>query len=52
MKHDSDDPAIWLYPTDPSKSLIIGTDKDEDGALYVFDLNGTIIEEKTVRNLK
>ncbi|MFQ5676308.1 MAG: phytase [bacterium] len=52
VKHDSDDPAIWLHPTDPSKSLIIGTDKNEDGALYVFDLNGKIIEEKTVRNLK
>ena len=46
------DPAIWINPEDPSKSLIIGTDKDSDGALYVFDLNGKIIEEKTVRNLK
>ena len=52
VKYDSDDPAIWLHPTDPSQSLIIGTDKDEDGALYVFDLNGKVIEEKTVRNLK
>lgn len=40
VKHDSDDPAIWIHPTDPSKSLIVGTDKDEDGALYVFDLQG------------
>ena len=51
-KHDSDDPAIWINPEDPAKSLIIGTDKNEDGALYVFDLNGKIDEEKTVRNLK
>ena len=51
-KHDTDDPAIWLHPTDRSKSLIIGTDKDVDGALYVFDLDGKVIEEKTVRNLK
>jgi len=51
-KHDTDDPAIWLHPTDPAQSLIIGTDKDEDGALYVYDLAGKIIEEKTVRNLK
>ncbi|MDQ7818530.1 MAG: phytase [Melioribacteraceae bacterium] len=52
VKHDTDDPAIWINPDDPSKSLIIGTDKDSDGALYVFDLNGKVIEEKTVRNLK
>lgn len=50
--HDTDDPAIWLHPTDRSQSLIIGTDKDKDGALYVFDLSGKIIEEKTVRNLQ
>lgn len=52
VKHDTDDPAIWINPDDLSKSLIIGTDKDSDGALYVFDLNGKVIEEKTVRNLK
>ena len=52
VKWDTDDPAIWVNPADVSKSLIIGTDKDSDGALYVFDLNGKIIEEKTVRNLK
>ena len=51
-RHDTDDPAIWIHPSDRSKSLIIGTDKDADGALYVFDLNGKIIEEKTVRNLQ
>lgn len=42
-KHDTDDPAIWIHPTDASKSLIIGTDKNEDGALYVFDLEGKIV---------
>ena len=52
VKHDTDDPAIWINPEDPSKSLIIGTDKDDDGALYVYDLDGKIIEEKTVSNLK
>jgi 3-phytase len=52
VKFDTDDPAIWLHPNDRSKSLIIGTDKDEDGALYVFDLHGKIIHEKTVRGLK
>ncbi|MFH0988643.1 MAG: phytase [bacterium] len=52
VKWDTDDPAIWINPDDPAKSLVIGTDKDSDGALYVFDMNGKIIEEKTVRNLK
>ena len=45
-QHDTDDPAIWIHPTDPAQSLIIGTDKNEDGALYVYNLQGKIIEEK------
>lgn len=44
---DTDDPAIWVNPADPSQSLIIGTDKDENGGLYVFDLQGKIMKEKT-----
>lgn len=44
VKWDSDDPAIWIHPTDPSKSLIIGTDKHQDGALYAFDLKGKIVK--------
>lgn len=46
--HDTDDPAIWINPNDASKSLIIGTDKDTDGALYAFDLNGKIIAKTDV----
>jgi 3-phytase len=38
VKYDTDDPAIWVNKADPAKSLVIGTDKDADGALYVFDL--------------
>ena len=49
---DTDDPAIWVNPADPSKSLVIGTDKDADGALYVFDLQGKIIQSKVVHGLK
>ena len=52
LQFDSDDPAIWVNPADSSKSLIIGTDKDENGGLYVFDLQGKIIKEKTVQGLK
>lgn len=45
--HDTDDPAIWINPTDSSKSLIIGTDKDTDGGLYAYDLNGNIVSKVT-----
>lgn len=50
--HDTDDPAIWVNKEDPSKSIVFGTDKDTDGAVYAFDLQGKIIEEKTLRGLK
>jgi 3-phytase len=43
---DSDDPAIWIHPTDPAQSLVLGTDKG--GSVYVFNLNGAIIPEKTL----
>ncbi len=42
---DSDDPAIWVNPEDPSQSLVVGTDKG--GSLYVFDLEGRIIPDTT-----
>lgn len=39
---DADDPAIWVHPTDPGRSLIIGTNKVQapGGALVVFGLDG------------
>lgn len=43
--HDTDDPAIWIHPTDATKSVIIGTDKDTDGGLYLYDLKGTILKK-------
>lgn len=55
VKHDSDDPAFWIDVNDVSKSLVLGTDKGGntgDGALYVFDLQGKEIKDKTVRNIK
>lgn len=51
-QNDTDDPAIWINPNNPDESLILGTDKHEDGALYVYNLKGEIIEDKVVRNLK
>jgi 3-phytase len=34
----ADDAAIWVDPADPSRSTVIGTDKD--GGLVVYDLDG------------
>jgi len=42
---DADDPAIWVNRRQPSKSLILGTDKIEKvGGLYVFNLDGKIVQ--------
>lgn len=49
---DTDDPAIWINRADLANSLVIGTDKDANGGLYVFDLNGKIIKDKTVSGLQ
>ncbi len=42
---DSDDPAIWIHPDDPAKSLVLGTDKG--GSIFVFDLDGAILTDRT-----
>lgn len=44
VKHDTDDPAIWINKANPSQSLIIGTDKDADGAIYAFNLAGKVVK--------
>jgi 3-phytase len=38
----ADDPAIWVHPTDPDKSLVLGTNKA--GGLCVYDLSGKLIQ--------
>ncbi|MET0697984.1 MAG: phytase, partial [Acidimicrobiia bacterium] len=38
----ADDPAIWLHPTDPELSTVIGTDKE--GGLAVYALDGRQIQ--------
>jgi 3-phytase len=35
----ADDPAVWLHPADPAKSLILGTNKQE--GLVAYNLDGT-----------
>lgn len=52
VAYDTDDPAIWMHPTDPSKSLIIGTDKDSLGALYVFNLEGKVIDSLVRKDIQ
>ena len=37
-RDDADDPAIWTHPSDPARSVVIGTDKD--AGLHVYDLEG------------
>lgn len=49
-RHDTDDPAIWINAADPAQSLVLGTDKDTDGALYAFDLAGRVV--RVVRGLE
>jgi 3-phytase len=46
---DTDDPAIWINWEDPARSLILGTDKG--GEIYVFDLDGRILADKTVSGM-
>ncbi|SHG51983.1 phytase [Flagellimonas flava] len=50
--NDTDDPAIWVNPLDASKSIVFGTDKKTNGGVYAFDLDGKIIESKTIRNIQ
>ncbi len=37
----ADDPCVWVHPTNPALSLIIGTDKDENSpGLRVYNMDG------------
>jgi 3-phytase len=51
VSDDADDPAIYIHPTDPSRSLIVGTNKvaAPKGALVVFGMDGKI--RQTIGNL-
>lgn len=42
LQGDSDDPAIWVHPTNPDKSIVFGTLKD--GGLATFDLEGNVLD--------
>jgi 3-phytase len=44
LTNDPDDPAIWVHPTDPARSLILGTMKvaSPAGAVVAFGMDGQI----------
>jgi 3-phytase len=47
---DADDPAVWVHPSDPEKSLIIGTDKGNfpNGGLFVWNLDGVLLQRLNI----
>jgi 3-phytase len=44
LSNDPDDPAVWVHPKDPSRSLIVGTMKvaAPAGAIVAFGMDGQI----------
>ncbi|MEO1567988.1 MAG: phytase [Pseudomonadota bacterium] len=40
----ADDPAIWVHPSRPEESLIIGTNKQR--SLNVYGLNGSLVDRR------
>lgn len=50
--YDTDDPAIWVNSQEPSKSIVFGTDKETNGGVYAFDLEGKIIPEKSITGIQ
>ena len=40
----ADDPAVWVHPSNPALSLIIGTDKQAGGGLGVYGLDGAQLQ--------
>jgi 3-phytase len=45
----ADDPAIWIHPTKPSRSRVLGTNKKQ--GLLVYDLNGKLLQDLPVGRL-
>lgn len=52
LPNDTDDPAIWVNPENPEDIIVVGTDKESNGGLYAFDLEGKIREDLTYIPLK
>lgn len=45
----ADDPAIWVHPSEPARSRVLGTDKQ--GGLLVWDLEGRLLQDLRVGRL-
>jgi 3-phytase len=45
---NADDPAIWIHPDDPSRSLLFLSDKKR--GLYAFDLEGRLLQQVRFRS--
>lgn len=52
VRYDAEDPAIWVHPSDPEQSIVFGTDKETEGAVYAFNLEGQIIVNKCINGIK
>jgi 3-phytase len=46
----SDDCAIWVHPSTPELSIIIGSNSKKQGALYAWDLQGKKLFSTPVQN--
>jgi 3-phytase len=42
LESDGDDPAIWVHPTDPGRSIVAVAVKD--GGIRVYDLEGALLQ--------
>jgi 3-phytase len=42
FESDADDPAIWVHPTKPRRSLVVTAVKD--GGMRVYDLAGDLVQ--------
>ncbi len=45
----ADDPAVWIHPSDPAKSLVFGTDKK--AGFYAYDLSGAQVQHNPAGEL-
>ncbi|HEY0604658.1 MAG TPA: phytase [Herpetosiphonaceae bacterium] len=45
----ADDPAIWIHPSDPAQSTVIGTNKQ--GGVFVYNLAGDQIQHRADGNM-
>lgn len=50
--NDTDDPAIWINRENPAESIVFGTDKETNGGVYAFDLQGKMIPAKSIKNIQ